>query len=51
MARYFEFLEKSLRDIGVSAPILVTRSNGGIMSAASAKLLAAQSLLSGPASG
>lgn len=51
MAGYFGSLEESLRQEGVRAPILVTRSNGGIMSARTAQHSAAQTLLSGPASG
>lgn len=51
MAEYFTEVERLLRQEGVRAPILVTRSNGGIMSAGSAQRSAAQTLLSGPASG
>ena len=51
MGEYFSQVERLLRNEGVTAPILVTRSNGGIMSAAAAGRSAAQTLLSGPASG
>ncbi len=51
MAEYFTEVERHLRREGVVAPILVTRSNGGIMSAGTARRSAAQTLLSGPASG
>jgi N-methylhydantoinase A len=51
MAEYFAQVERLLRREGVTAPILVTRSNGGIMSAAAAGRSPAQTLLSGPASG
>jgi N-methylhydantoinase A len=51
MTGYFTAIEDALRAEGVSAPILVTRSNGGIMTALTARTSAAQTLLSGPASG
>lgn len=51
MAGYFGAIEQSLQAAGVTAPILVTRSNGGIMTARTARGSAAQTLLSGPASG
>jgi N-methylhydantoinase A len=51
MTGYFGAIEDALRAEGVLAPILVTRSNGGIMTAHTARTSAAQTLLSGPASG
>lgn len=51
MTAYFRALEQSMHQEGVAAPLLVTRSNGGIMTARTARHAAAQTLLSGPASG
>jgi N-methylhydantoinase A len=51
MTGYFTAIEEALRAEGLTAPILVTRSNGGIMTALTARTSAAQTLLSGPASG
>ncbi|GAA1003045.1 5-oxoprolinase [Acrocarpospora pleiomorpha] len=51
MAAYFRDLTAGLRDKGVTANMLVTRSNGGVMTAETAASSAAETLLSGPASG
>ena len=51
MQRYFASLEGEVSAMGVPAPVLSTKSNGGVMSAASAGRVPVQTLLSGPASG
>jgi N-methylhydantoinase A len=51
MRRYFTMLEERLGGQGVRCSILSTKSNGGVMSAASAGERPVQTLLSGPASG
>lgn len=51
MERYFGSLAESLRDLGVSAHVLATKSSGGVMSAESAARRPVETLLSGPASG
>ncbi len=51
MQRYFASLEGEVSAMGVPAPVLSTKSNGGVMSAASAGKAPVQTLLSGPASG
>ncbi|HXJ77192.1 MAG TPA: hydantoinase/oxoprolinase family protein [Candidatus Methylomirabilis sp.] len=51
MADYFADLERGLRARGVRTPILSTKSNGGIMSAAEAGQRPVETLLSGPAAG
>ncbi len=51
MADYFADLEAGLRARGVRAPILSTKSNGGIMSAGEAGERPVETLLSGPAAG
>src|SRR5206468_3271217 len=48
---YFEDLERGLRDLGVAAPVLSTKSNGGVMTAAEAGRRPVETLLSGPAAG
>ncbi len=49
--RYFERLRTGLTQRGVTAPIVVTASNGGSLSAASAIARPVETILSGPASG
>ncbi|MCG8546911.1 MAG: hydantoinase/oxoprolinase family protein [Alphaproteobacteria bacterium] len=49
--RYLGSLEDSLEDLGVTAVPYITRSNGGIMTARSARGVPADTLLSGPAAG
>ena len=51
MEAYFDDLEAGLRDISVSAPILSTKSNGGLMTAAEAARRPVETLMSGPAAG
>ncbi|MCZ4353987.1 hydantoinase/oxoprolinase family protein [Roseovarius aestuarii] len=51
MSDYFDRLGKGLAQIGVTAPLLVTASNGGSLSAASAVARPVETILSGPASG
>ncbi|WP_118134643.1 hydantoinase/oxoprolinase family protein [Oceanicella sp. SM1341] len=51
MQRYFAGLEAGLAADGVTAPILVTASNGGSLSLASAAARPVETVLSGPASG
>lgn len=51
MQTYFANLEKLLGTMGVTTPVLSTKSNGGVMSAAAAGRAPIQTLLSGPASG
>ncbi|WEX08904.1 hydantoinase/oxoprolinase family protein [Chelativorans sp. AA-79] len=48
---YFERLGKGLQERGITAPILVTASNGGSLSIASAVERPVETILSGPASG
>ncbi|WP_102960234.1 hydantoinase/oxoprolinase family protein [Mangrovicella endophytica] len=51
MHRYFAELDRGLKADGVTAPILVTASNGGSLSLASAAERPVDTILSGPASG
>lgn len=51
MQTYFANIERRLGEMGVATPILSTKSNGGVMSAAAAARAPIQTLLSGPASG
>jgi len=51
MREYFRALERDLRDLGVRAPILSTKSNGGVMTARTAGERSVETLFSGPASG
>lgn len=51
MQAYFAGLVERLAGIGISTPILSTKSNGGVMSADAAERSPIQTLLSGPASG
>lgn len=51
MQRYFERLTELVDELGVSAPILVTASNGGSLSLNAALARPIDTVLSGPASG
>ena len=51
MAGYFADLEGGLRDLGLRAPVLTTKSNGGVMNAREAGERPVETLLSGPAAG
>ncbi len=51
MDAYFNRLTKGLERIGVTAPLLVTASNGGSLSVGSAVARPVETILSGPASG
>ena len=51
VSRYLGSLQAALGEAGVPAPALVTKSNGGVMSAEQGKKACAQMLLSGTASG
>lgn len=51
MGAYFGHLTDGLTGMGVSAPLLVTASNGGSLSVASAVARPVETILSGPASG
>ena len=51
LRRYFESLERHLAGIGVSAPIHVMKSDGGVMSIAAAAVRPAYIVESGPAAG
>ena len=51
MRRYFHDLEEGLRSLGVHAPLLSTKSNGGVMTARTAGHRPVETLFSGPASG
>ena len=49
--RYFERLEGGLRALGLDCPILISTSNGGCISVATARDRPIETILSGPASG
>jgi len=51
MENYFGRLEAGVRDLGLSARVLSTKSNGGIMPASEAGKRPVETLLSGPAAG
>jgi N-methylhydantoinase A len=51
MAVYFDDLERGLRGLGIGAPVLSTKSNGGVMTASEAGRRPVETLLSGPAAG
>ena len=51
MSRYFNSLEEKVAKTGVRSTILSTKSNGGIMTASSARERPVETLCSGPASG
>ncbi|MEE3664267.1 hydantoinase/oxoprolinase family protein [Brenneria sp. g21c3] len=51
MSRYFDRLQADMDDVGMKAMVLTTKSNGGVMAAATAARSPVETLLSGPASG
>lgn len=51
MRRYFQRLHLDMDSVGMQATLLTTKSNGGLMVAASAADAPVETLLSGPASG
>ncbi|MGI9333700.1 MAG: hydantoinase/oxoprolinase family protein [Gammaproteobacteria bacterium] len=51
VSRYLESLQAALQEAGVAAEPLVTKSNGGVMSAELGKTACAQMILSGTAAG
>jgi N-methylhydantoinase A len=51
MARYIESLEARLHERGFAGELLITRCDGGVMSAGEAAQRSIRSLISGPASG
>ncbi|MFC3059972.1 hydantoinase/oxoprolinase family protein [Paenirhodobacter populi] len=51
MKRYFDRLHEDMAGVGLRARLMTTKSNGGIMTAASAAETPVETLLSGPASG
>lgn len=51
MGGYYGRLERRLRDLGLRCPLLVTQSNGGMLSIAEAARTPVRTLLSGPAVG
>lgn len=51
MKRYFDRLHEGMAQVGLTARLMTTKSNGGIMTAATAADAPVETLLSGPASG
>ncbi len=51
ISNYLQHLEQRLSDLGVSAPLRIMKSNGGMYSAREATLLPIHTVLSGPAAG
>ncbi|MDR3517498.1 MAG: hydantoinase/oxoprolinase family protein [Azospirillaceae bacterium] len=51
VAHYLDRFERVLHDKGVSCPLLITKSNGGVMAIAEARNQCVQMILSGTASG
>jgi N-methylhydantoinase A len=51
LSKYIGHLESSLRDVGFGQVLLITQSNGGVISPAIASEQAARTILSGPACG
>ena len=51
MKRYFDRLHEGMAQVGLTARLMTTKSNGGIMTAAVAADAPVETLLSGPASG
>lgn len=51
MDSYFDRLLSGVESAGVTANVMVTKSNGGVMTARSARAVPVQTLVSGPASG
>ena len=51
MRSYFERLDKGAKALGIAAPILSTKSNGGVMPVLAASERPVETLMSGPAAG
>jgi len=51
VATYVQRLERRLEDVGISAPLLLMQSNGGVAGAKSIRRAPALTVLSGPAAG
>ncbi|UFN51548.1 hydantoinase/oxoprolinase family protein (plasmid) [Roseomonas sp. OT10] len=51
MSRYVDSLRRDMADVGVQTRLYITRSNGGVMSAETARMEPVHTMLSGPASG
>lgn len=51
LTRYLEVLEDTVRSRGLNSPLLVTRSDGGVMDVSASRHAGVRTLLSGPASG
>jgi N-methylhydantoinase A len=51
VSRYFESMERDLRDMGVDVPIMVMQSNGGMMPSETARAFPMHIIESGPAAG
>lgn len=51
MSRYVDSLRRDMADAGVQTRLYITRSNGGVMSAETARMEPVHTMLSGPASG
>jgi N-methylhydantoinase A len=51
MGAYYNTVEQRLRDLGMTCPLLVTQSNGGMISIADAARTPVRTILSGPAVG
>ncbi len=51
MKSYFDTLQRRAKDLGLACRVFSTKSNGGVMTAASAARRPVETLLSGPASG
>ena len=51
MVTYYNLLEQAMRDIGLDCPLLMTQSNGGMLSIEEAARTPVRTVLSGPAVG
>lgn len=51
MSAYVDHLKNDTQEVGLEAPLQITQSNGGVLSATSAKTKPVNTMLSGPASG
>lgn len=51
MVTYYNLLEQAMRDIGLDCPLLMTQSNGGMLSIEEAARIPVRTVLSGPAVG
>src|SRR5205085_12094754 len=51
VVRYLERLEQEIGGAGVTVPVYITKSNGGVTTARDARQATIETLLSGPASG